>query len=127
MDTKPMFSVCPVCGGKLEATRLECADCEIAIEGRFSTGRLGSLPAETQDFIETFIKCRGNIKEVERELGISYPTVRARLDAAIRALGYEVEPDEKSRAVSLVIGRLKDGTLTVDSALEELSKQHKEE
>lgn len=127
MDTRPMISVCPVCNGKLEATRLECADCEIAVEGRFSTGRLGSLPAETQDFIETFIKCRGNIKEVERELGISYPTVRAKLDSAIKALGYEVEPDEKSKAITLVINKLRDGSLDVGSAIAELSKHRREE
>jgi hypothetical protein len=49
---------------------------------------------EQKDFIETFIRCRGNIKEVERELRISYPTVRGRLDAVIEALGYSVEKAE---------------------------------
>jgi hypothetical protein len=66
------------------------------VEGAFGASRLGSLPAEHQDFIEVFVRCRGNIKDVERELGISYPTVRGRLDRAIQALG-STEQDTAAR------------------------------
>ena len=89
---------CPSCEqSQYEITKLRCRNCGTTIEGTFGLSRLGSLPAEHQSFIEVFIKCRGNIKDVERELGISYPTVRGRLDRAIQALGYAAEDVEARR------------------------------
>ena len=89
---------CPACGASdFIAERFRCTACGTAIEGQFSTSKLGSLPAEHQEFIEVFIRCRGNIKDVERILGISYPTVRGRLDRAIHALGYESEDRDTQR------------------------------
>jgi hypothetical protein len=79
---------CPVCGEDLTVTRLHCRACDTAIEGRFALGRLGRLSSEQLGFVETFLKNRGIIKDVEVELGISYPTVRARLDEALRAMGF---------------------------------------
>ena len=77
-----------------------CRKCNTAFEGHFTVSRLGSLEQEHQDFITVFIKCRGNIKDVEKELGISYPTVRGRLDRAIKALGYAIEnPAQKRKEI----------------------------
>ncbi|MBT3272416.1 MAG: DUF2089 domain-containing protein [Spirochaetales bacterium] len=85
-------SRCPACGeSEFNQEKIRCAACGTAVEGSFRASKLGSLPMEQQDFIEVFIRCRGNIKDVERVLGISYPTVRSRLDRVIRALGYETE------------------------------------
>lgn len=82
-------SKCPACGNQqFEIQRLRCTQCGTAVEGLFSVSRLATLPDEQISFVETFVKCRGNIKEVERELGISYPTVRSRLDKVIHMLGY---------------------------------------
>ncbi len=81
----------PVTGEPLLITRLEGPTTGIAIEGRFSFAggsRLDSLSPEHLAFVEVFLKNRGIIKDVEVALGISYPTVRARLDDVIRALGY---------------------------------------
>ncbi len=81
----------PVTGEPLLITRLEGPTTGITLEGRFSFGvgsRLDALSAEHRAFVEVFIKNRGIIKDVEGELGISYPTVRARLDDVIRAMGY---------------------------------------
>ncbi len=86
---------CPVCNERLEVVRLQCPACSTSIEGRFSLGRFQSLSPEQFQFVETFIRCRGVIKDVEEQLGISYPTVRGKLDAVIRALGYTV-PDDSS-------------------------------
>ncbi len=86
--------ICPVCNHELSITRLSCSFCSTKLEGDFITCKFCQLPDEQRDFIEVFIKCRGNIKDVEKELRISYPTVRNRLDAAIEALGYRVEKDE---------------------------------
>ncbi len=86
----------PVTGDPLVITRLEGPTTGIAIEGRFSFGsgsRLDTLSPEHLAFVEVFLKNRGIIKDVEAELGISYPTVRARLDEVIRAMGYAPYPD----------------------------------
>lgn len=97
-DTKPVYPAPrqdPVTGEPLLITRLEGPTTGIAIEGRFSFGsgsRLDNLSAEHRAFVEVFIKNRGIIKDVEGELGISYPTVRARLDDVIRAMGYAPYP-----------------------------------
>ena len=82
---------CPVCDGQLEPVKLQCRSCEVAVEGRFPASRLSLLSSEQQQFVEAFLVARGNIKEVEKELGISYPTVRKKLDEVIQALGYASE------------------------------------
>ena len=87
---------CPVCNSKLSITRLRCDECSTVIEGQFDICKFCQLNLEQKEFIETFISCRGNIKEVERELRISYPTVRGRLDAVIEALGYTVDRAENA-------------------------------
>ncbi|HEY8910643.1 MAG TPA: DUF2089 domain-containing protein [Desulfosporosinus sp.] len=87
MDYK-MPHRCPVCDHEMKISKLTCTYCPTKIEGEFSSCKFCQLPAEQLIFMEAFIKCRGNIKEVEKELGISYPTVRSRLDSVIEALGY---------------------------------------
>jgi hypothetical protein len=86
----PLPGRCPVCGDTLEVTRLHCRQCDTAIEGHFVMGRLSRLSSEQLAFVETFLRCEGTIKRVEKELGISYPTVRARLEEVIRAMGFEM-------------------------------------
>jgi hypothetical protein len=82
-----VISTCPVCEGELLVTRLHCRSCGTALEGEFGVGRFGRLSREQLGLLESFLRARGNLKEMERELGISYPTVRARVDALVRALG----------------------------------------
>lgn len=89
---------CPVCNKELTISRLSCDHCNTKLEGDFTTCKFCKLPVAQLDFIEVFIKCRGNIKDVEKELGISYPTVRNRLDEAIHALGYSVGSFEEQRS-----------------------------
>lgn len=87
---------CPVCNHKMSVTRLHCEECGTSLEGQFEICKFCQLNPEQKEFIEIFIRCRGNIKEVERELKISYPTVRGRLDAVIEALGYAVDRAENA-------------------------------
>ena len=82
-----VIATCPVCSGELTIARLHCRDCGTALEGEFGVGRFGRLEREQLSLLESFLRSRGNLKEMERELGISYPTVRARVDALIRSLG----------------------------------------
>src|ERR1700687_3653719 len=85
---RPLILKCPSCDSNLTVTSLGCSECSINIDGEFALPQLLKLTRVQIDFIEVFIKNRGIIREVERELGISYPTVRARLDEVIQALGY---------------------------------------
>ena len=81
-------SQCPVCRSKLLVTRLECSSCGTEVTGAFGLGRLATTPEPHASLLEMFLRVRGNVKEMERELGLSYPTVRARLDEAFEAAGY---------------------------------------
>ena len=94
-------AICPVCGAAMQVTRLQCGRCESELSGRFATCRFCALPEKDMRFIETFLRCRGSIKDVEREMGISYPTVRNMLDNALRALGFE----ESAEAQRMETGR----------------------
>lgn len=89
----PVIGRCPICNETLEVTRLRCHACDTTIEGHFGLGRFYLLSADQLAFVETFVRCEGKINKVEEELGISYPTVRSRLNEVIRSLGYEVRED----------------------------------
>ena len=81
----------PSCGGSLEITRLNCTSCETTVQGRYQPCPFCRLSPESTRFLLTFVRCRGNVKEMERELGISYWTVRRKLNDLIEKLGFEAE------------------------------------
>jgi hypothetical protein len=114
----PVVARCPICSEQLKVSRLECDSCGTRLEGSFSLGRFHALSPEQLEFLETFIRARGNIKDVERELGISYPTVRSRLDAVIRALGFpsQAEPDRESERRKGILRELAEGRIAADDA-----------
>jgi hypothetical protein len=87
MAPRDVIATCPVCSGELEISRLHCSSCGTTIEGEFGVGRFGRLSREQMALLESFLRSRGNLKEMERALGISYPTVRARVEALVQALG----------------------------------------
>jgi hypothetical protein len=90
----PVIGQCPICHDTLHVTRLHCRNCDTALEGHFTLGRLYQLSPEQLGFVETFVRCEGKINRVEQEIGMSYPAVRARLTEVIQAMGYEVgEPE----------------------------------
>lgn len=114
---------CPVCGSDAEVTRISCDSCGTTIEGRFQLCRFCRLTPEQKSFIDVFIKCRGNIKEVEKELGISYPTVKNRLEDAAGALGHRSEPDSTEPAKRKdILDKLNNGELSVEDALNALKE-----
>jgi hypothetical protein len=96
-----VISICPVCSSELAVTRLHCRSCGTTLEGDFSVGRFGRLNRDQLTLLESFLRSRGNLREMERELGISYPTVRARVEALVRALGFgpRSDADEIDEAV----------------------------
>jgi hypothetical protein len=96
-----VISTCPVCASELAVTRLHCGTCGTTLEGDFSVGRFGRLNRDQLALLESFLRSRGNLREMERELGISYPTVRGRVEALVRALGFgpRADADESDEGV----------------------------
>jgi hypothetical protein len=84
---REVISNCPVCESQLTVTRLHCNNCGTTIDGEFTVGRFSRLNREQYALLESFLRSRGNLRELERELGVSYPTVRNRVEALLRALG----------------------------------------
>ena len=115
-----VLSTCPVCSSKLKVTRLKCDGCSTVVENKFELSKFDYLSSEQLSFIEVFLKSRGNIKDVEKELGISYPTVRAKLDEVITTLGYTVAKQKPSTDKKEVIDMLEKGEITADEALKML-------
>jgi hypothetical protein len=105
-----VISTCPVCSGELAVTRLHCRACGTTLEGDFSVGRFGRLNREQLALLESFLRSRGNLRDMERELRISYPTVRSRVEALVRALGFresdgdaaapDGEPDAEAEGIT---------------------------
>lgn len=115
---------CPVCGGGYEITRLECTGCHSRLEGHFGAGKFDRLSAEQLHFIEVFLGCRGNIREVEKLLGISYPTVRGRLDEALKILELnQLRQEESSMDVLEALSR---GDITVTEAMQRMESNKKD-
>ncbi len=85
-DAHPLPAKDPIGGGPLVITEMQAVESGITIRGRFEVPRFARLSGEQARYLETFLKCRGMLNSVERELGISYPTARARLDAVLKAL-----------------------------------------
>ena len=117
-------SVCPVCGGAYEITKLVCKTCGSELNGRFDGCPFCALAPADRDFALAFIQCRGNIREVEKELGISYPTVRNRLEGLISRLGLADKGDAEAADAERkdIIRRLEEGEISAQEAAEQLGK-----
>ena len=109
---------CPSCSAPLVVTQLSCTKCETNVVGLYEINPFLRLSNENLAFLETFIRNRGNVKEMERESGESYWVIRRRLDEVIAELGYEVEPveDELSSHRQEILGRLSKGEIDVKEA-----------
>lgn len=124
--TYPVIHTCPVCAHSLHVKKLACHNCHTVIENSFGLSKFASLSKEQMDFIEVFVVKRGNIKEVEKALGISYPTVRGKLNSIIEQLGHDdmeavkhVE-DEKNERKAQIIQSLEAGEIEATEAVEQL-------
>lgn len=106
---------CPICHSDLYVTKLSCSNCNTEIGGHFKLSKFNYLSKEHLYFIEVFIKNRGNIKQIEKELGISYPTVKKNLDEVIVSLGYAVDVEEKESKAD-IFRKLESGEITAIEA-----------
>ncbi len=111
---------CPSCSGLLLATELCCSDCKTTINGSFELPVFALLSAEDEKFLKIFLSARGSIKEVERQLNISYPTVKARLDALIGKLGLGGPQAGAKKNRMDIIGRLERGEINAQETIAQL-------
>ena len=117
-----VLTSCPVCSKTLKITKLQCSQCHTTIENEFELSKLASLSKDQLHFVEVFLTCRGNIKEVEKELGISYPTVRGKLSDIISSLGY-VQKKNKEVDERKVVTMLENGEITAEEAIKLLNEK----
>ena len=119
-------SECPSCKGELVATELRCKKCLTTIKGEFPLPVIASLDSEDEIFLKVFLGTRGNIKEVEKQLDISYPTVRNKLDHLIHALGLGGPRPELSQKRLEILEQLEKGELKTAEALRLLKEMGKD-
>lgn len=126
-----VLNKCPVCKDRLKIEKLKCNSCGTIIENQFELSKFDYLDDEQIYFAEIFIKCRGSIKDVEKHLGISYPTVRAKLDDVINSLNsigqrekvkcsyanksLESKP-ERGNNINDILDKLEKGEITAEQA-----------
>ncbi len=114
---------CPVCQAPLRITRLACPSCKTELSGSFVPCKYCALDDKQQVFMETFLRSRGNIKDVERTLGISYPTVKGLLDDLLRTLYPDMATQkEETLRVSDVLDRLEKKEITAQEAAKLLAQ-----
>ncbi len=121
-------SRCPVCQEAMTVTRLHCPQCGTGVDGRFALGAFDRLSPEQLAFAAAFIKNEGKLNRLERELDLSYPTLRSRLTELIEAMGFEVGQEEPAVAATLppeddrrrILAELAAGRLTSEDAIKAL-------
>jgi hypothetical protein len=113
---------CPVCGDGLTLTRLSCESCGTELSGTFEACEFCDLGADDRQLLRVFLASRGNMKELERHLGVSYPTARARFDALLSRLGLAPTDPKAAAPPSLdTLSALAEGDIDVDEALRRMS------
>ena len=112
---------CPVCGGEMAVTEYNCTECGVSLKGHFKRCDLCQLPKELLHFVRVFLKCEGNMKEVEKVLGLSYPTIKARLSKLNQYLSLEdfnrfMETQDRLE----LLQRFREGKVSLDEVLDRI-------
>jgi len=119
-----LFEQCPACGGPIVITEIRCDACQLKMQGEFKPGLFSSLSADQLTFVRTFLRVRGNLSEMEKALGVSYPTIRNKLDEINQTLeSAENQPTPApttDNPRSAILNRLAAGELDATQALEQL-------
>ncbi len=115
---KKIIGKCPICEGNLIVSELTCTSCNTKINGEFNLSKFDNLSPDQQNFALIFIKNQGNIKLIEKEMNISYPTVKKNLSDLINALGFdEVSVYENNKmSKEEIMQAIKDKQMTLDEA-----------
>ena len=112
----PVTNLCPYCAHSMVVSRMTCPECRVSVDAVYPSHRLGSLPSEHQRFIELFILAGGNLKQLAEQAGVSYPTVRSRLDKVIDSLKESIGRTQPAR------GTAKDAATINQTATDEAAK-----
>ncbi|MCU0612294.1 MAG: DUF2089 domain-containing protein [Candidatus Eisenbacteria bacterium] len=103
---------CPSCGATLEVVKLECPVCQTEVAGQYALCPVCRLDAPRRRLFDLYMAARGNVREVQRELGVSYPTARLRIEAMFQELGHGPTPPQPAS----VLRRLRAGEINVATA-----------
>ncbi len=114
MSDKPINAECPYCRQAMTVSQMTCHGCEVTIEAAFPTARLANLPTEHQRFIEIFVLASGSLKEIAEQTGVSYPTVRSRLDKVIASLREEIGRTQQTKGT--ILDAVSEGKLSAEGA-----------
>ena len=117
-----LFEQCPACGGPIVITEIQCSRCHLKMQGEFKPGLFSSLSDDQLTFVRAFLRVRGNLSEMEKVLGVSYPTIRNKLDEINQALD---RAEEKPNIVqdnprTAILNQLAAGEIDAAQALEQL-------
>lgn len=109
---------CPSCNHDMVVTQLSCTHCDTAVVGQYPISAFSQLSEKSLNFLENFIRSRGNVKEMERETGQSYWAIRNRLDKVIAEMGFDTPSDEESISTRRkdILSQLNDGKIDVAEA-----------
>jgi hypothetical protein len=130
----PLFHQCPACGGPIIITECKCTRCQLQMRGAFLPGRFSTLSEDQLTFIRVFLRARGNLSEMERILGISYPTIRNKLEeinsafeepealAPDRTTQSAGPPNSGGEARKGILQQVADGQMTAAEALQKLQE-----
>jgi hypothetical protein len=110
----PATNLCPYCSHAMTVSRMTCHSCRISVDSAFPTPRLANLPSEHQRFIEIFVLAGGNLKQIAEQAGVSYPTVRSRLDKVIESLRQQISETQEVRGT--ILDAVSEGKLAADEA-----------
>ncbi|MBC7194892.1 MAG: DUF2089 domain-containing protein [Caldisericia bacterium] len=126
---KRLPSKCPSCGAVLKITELTCEKCKTVVRGDFPLNRFLTLSREEEDFLLIFLISRGNLKEVQERLNISYPTAKSRLEEVLKSLGLseEVKKEEKKlekiEKIEEIVKKLESGEISGEEVLKILEEE----
>jgi hypothetical protein len=114
---------CPVCDHRLATTRLTCPECSTELSGAFTSCEFCVLSDDDREVLRVFLASRGNMKDLERHLGVSYPTARARFDALLAKIGIDRPAPAPSPTRIELMEQVARGEVGIDEALERLGKE----
>ncbi|MCX8095276.1 MAG: DUF2089 domain-containing protein [Caldisericia bacterium] len=128
---KRLPSKCPSCGSILNITELTCEKCETIVKGKFQLNRFLMLSQQEEEFLLVFLISRGNLKEVQERLNISYPTAKGRLEDVIKSLGLSEEEkkegkEEKIEKIEEILKKVEKGEITGEDALKMIEEEEYE-
>ena len=112
MQNKTIPTSCPSCGGALIVVKLQCLECGTEVTGAFHLCPVCQLEGDTRKLFDLFMKARGNLKQVQREMGFSYPTVRQKIEEMFRKLGQEYFTNDPKQ----ILDKVRSGELSVGDA-----------